>query len=65
MAFGLTPNQRKPGQCTKEDNGHLALVRWLLEVDAADNLWFTASNGRTPLMLAAIQVCVLRYYLRM
>ena len=55
LFYAVENSKKKPGR--KEDsNWHLELVEWIVEQDLADNVWCTASNGRTPLMLAAIQV---------
>lgn len=55
LFYAVENSKKKPGR--KEDsNWHLELVEWIVDQDLADNMWCTASNGRTPLMLAAIQV---------
>jgi hypothetical protein len=55
LFYAVENAKKKPGR--KEDsNWHLQLVEWIVDQDLAGNVWCTASNGRTPLMLAAIQV---------
>jgi hypothetical protein len=49
-----------PGR-TGEANRHLELIRHILERDAAERVWCTAPQGRTALMVAAMQARVARH----
>ena len=54
MAHLLLRSKPVPGR-TGEVNRHLALIRHILQRDAAERVWCTAPQGRTALRVAAMQ----------